>query len=56
MVNGHPVCRRCIEHLNDTLASLRFRGLADREIVRYLVEAGRDAEAEIVLKKLELRQ
>ncbi len=53
MVSHHPVCRRCVQALDSVVASLHFRGLTDREIIRYLVEAGRDAEAEILLKKLE---
>ena len=53
MISHHPVCRRCVQALNRTVGTLRLRGLTTRQIIRYLVEAGRDAEALILLKKLE---
>ena len=53
LVSHHPVCRGCLQALNRTVGALRFRGLTERQIIRYLVEAGRDAEAEILLKKWE---
>ena len=53
LVSHHPVCRGCVQALNGTVGALRLRGLTSRQIIRYLVEAGRDAEAEILLKKLE---
>jgi predicted amidophosphoribosyltransferase len=53
MISHHPVCRGCVQALNRTVGALRLRGLTTRQIIRYLVEAGRDAEAEILLKKYE---
>ena len=52
-VSHHPLCKVCYDELESWVRAFRMDGYDDAHILRRFIDAGRFAEAEILLKKLE---
>jgi hypothetical protein len=53
LVSKHPICKVCYGELEGWVHALRVDGYDDAHILRRFIDAGRYAEAEILLTKLE---